>query len=78
MLKAISVLIIVLFFSSSFGQYAVLKDKDGFINVSEKGDLKSEITDTFHSGKIVFFLFELNDPPKPEGEWYPIEFSKKG
>jgi hypothetical protein len=60
------------FFRHSFGQYAILKDKDGFVNVREKGDVRSNIKDTLHNDKIIFFW------DKPQGEWVSIDFLKNG
>ncbi|HTC01114.1 MAG TPA: SH3 domain-containing protein [Ferruginibacter sp.] len=53
-------------FHNSFGQWAIVRDKDGFVNTRERPNAQSKIIDTLSSGKIVFIDSD------PEGEWYHI------
>jgi hypothetical protein len=62
----ISFILSLFLFHNSFGQWAIVRDKDGFVNTREKPNAQSKIIDTLSSGKIVFIDSD------PEGEWYHI------
>lgn len=52
---------------TTFGQFAIISDKDGFVNVRSSAGISNNITDTLTNGQIVF-CFEA------EKEWFPIEY----
>jgi len=74
MYKSSLLLCSTLFFGQSFGQYAILKDKDGFINIREKPNAQSKIIDTLSSGKIVY----CSDFDDVKGDWIPLDINTKG
>jgi hypothetical protein len=53
-----------------YGQFAIITDKDGFVNVRQKGQANSTIIDSLPNGHLVF-LFEN------EGNWKNIDYTKK-
>jgi hypothetical protein len=65
------ILSFILFSSHSFGQWAIVKDADGFVNVRTKPSAQSNIVDTLSSGQIIYILSD------PEGEWYYIDGNNK-
>lgn len=55
----------------SFGQMAIIADKDGYSNVRTSAEKGSKILDTLHNGHFVF-CFET------KGNWANIDYSTKG
>src|SRR5258706_11040426 len=51
----------------SSGQFAKIDDKDGYVNIRKKPDIKSEITGKFTEQDIFWCLW-------PEGDWYQVDF----
>lgn len=63
-------LLIVLIFAFSqtiFGQFGIISDKDGFVNVRYTPEISNNIIDTLRNGQIVFCLEAV-------GEWRPTDY----
>lgn len=59
---------LICFFSQmTFGQFGIIADKDGFVNIRKSASVKSKIIDTLTNGQIVFCL-------EAEGEWRPTDY----
>ncbi|MFN8437778.1 MAG: SH3 domain-containing protein [Cytophagales bacterium] len=52
---------------TTFGQFGIISDKDGFVNIRNSPNISNNIIDTLTNGQIVFCLEE-------EGEWRPIDY----
>lgn len=61
-IKGLLTIIICIAFQTAFGQFGIITDKDGFVNVRNSPDISKNIIDTLTNGQIVFCLEE-------EGEW---------
>ena len=46
------------FAQGPFGDYAVVKDKDGYVNIRAKGNVKSKIVGTLPNNTLVYTLFD--------------------
>lgn len=57
-------------FLNSFGQFAVVSDKDGFVNVRKEARQNSKVTDKLENGHFIY-CFE------PKENWINIDYSKK-
>lgn len=57
---------------SLFCQYGIVDDKDGFVNVRRGPSINDKIIDTFHNGKILYFL-DLEDQ---KSEWLDCAYSR--
>ena len=56
---------------TAFGQFGIIADKDGFVNIRNSPKISNNIVDTLTSGQIVFCLEE-------EGEWRPTSYHLNG
>lgn len=65
--------LILLFFCPLMlrAQFAIISDKDGYVNVRKEGKTGNNITDTLRNGHLVY-RFE------DEGNWCQIDYEKKG
>ena len=54
-----------------FGQFGIISDKDGFVNVRSTAENGNNISDKLENG-IVVYSFE------PNGNWINIDYKKKG
>lgn len=70
-MKHILILIFLLRFSLSFGQFAIVNDKDSLLNVREDGEANSKIIDKLPNGQLIY-CFEN------KGNWTNIDYTKKG
>lgn len=61
-------ILLCILFQAAFGQFGVIDDKDGFVNIRKSPDVSNNIIDTLRNGEIVF-CFEL-----AKGEWLPIDY----
>ena len=52
---------------SLYGQFGIISDKDGSVNVRNSPSISKNIIDTLENGEIVFCLEE-------ENEWLPIDY----
>lgn len=65
-------IILICFFSqSTFGQFGIISDKDGFVNVRNSPNISNNIIDTLTNGQLVFCL-------EAEGEWRPTDYDFSG
>lgn len=71
MIRSLSFLLCVLLLQTSFAQFAIVKDKDGYVNIRQEAGTSAAIKDTLSNGQIVY-CFE------PEREWLPVDYKKKG
>src|SRR5689334_8092708 len=44
----------LLCFSNSFGQFAIVNDKDGFLNVRDDGSANSKVIDKLENGHLIY------------------------
>ena len=49
------------FAQGPFGDYAVVKDKDGYVNIRAKENVKSKIVGTLPNNTLVYTLFDTTD-----------------
>ena len=49
------------FAQGPFGDYAVVKDKDGYVNIRAKGNVKSKIVGTLPNNTLVYTLFDTTE-----------------
>ena len=49
------------FAQGPFGDYAVVKDKDGYVNIRAKESVKSKIVGTLPNNTLVYTLFDTTD-----------------
>ena len=66
-MKTKLLILTLLFWQVAFGQFALIADKDGFVNVRSAAGTSNEIIDTVHNGQIVFCL-------EAENDWYPVDY----
>jgi len=55
-MKLIYLLFITILCQSSFGQFAIISDKDGYSNVRSSAEAGKNITDTLYNGQLVYCL----------------------
>lgn len=68
-MKAISSILFVLFLNNAFGQFAVIKDNDGYVNIRTEASKGNNISDKLNNGFVVY-CFE------PKNNWINIDYSK--
>ena len=61
----------ICFSMSSLAQFAIISDKDGYVNMRSSAALSNNIQDTLHNGRIVFCY-------EREGSFYSAEYAKRG
>ncbi|MCC7332762.1 MAG: SH3 domain-containing protein [Flavobacteriales bacterium] len=61
------IILTCIFSQTAFGQFGIIADKDGFVNVRNSPNISNNIVDTLTNGQIVFCL-------EAEGEWRPIDY----
>ncbi|MDW8548455.1 hypothetical protein NG800_006015 [Epilithonimonas ginsengisoli] len=54
-----------------FGQFAIVSDKDGFVNVRTTAEIGNNISDKLENGFVVYSF-------EPNGNWINIDYKKKG
>jgi hypothetical protein len=54
-------------YQSVFGQFAIIADNDGFVNVRSSANSSSKIVDKLLNGEMVFCL-------EPENDWLPVDY----
>lgn len=70
MYQYILVLLLLCSFKS-YGQFAVIADKDGYVNVRVKGQANSKVIDSLTNGHLIFSF-------ENEGNWKSIDYKKSG
>ena len=58
-----------LFAQGPFGDYAVVKDKDGYVNIRAKESVKSKIVGTLPNNTLIYTFFD-DDEPNPSNWVY--------
>ena len=67
-----SLTFIFLFYCTlSFGQFAIVRDKDSLLNVREDGQQNSKIVDKLPNGHLIYSF-------ENKGDWTNIDYTKKG
>lgn len=70
-MKQLFTLTLLLGFSYSFGQFAIVNDNDGLLNVREEGNQNSKVVDKLPNGHLIY-CFEN------KGNWTNIDYYHKG
>lgn len=68
-----NVFLCCLFFvcQNTFGQFGIIQNKDGFVNVRKSPEISNNVIDTLHNGHIVFYYLD------PAGDWFEIDYEKE-
>ena len=66
-MKTLLTILTLMFCQTTFGQLAIIADKDGYVNVRNSAGIANKIVDKLANGHIVFCLDAEND-------WYPIDY----
>jgi hypothetical protein len=70
-MKGLLTILACILCQTTFAQFGVIADKDGFVNVRNSPTISDNIIDTLTNGQIVFCLEE-------EGEWCPTDYHLNG
>jgi hypothetical protein len=70
-IKHLLTLLFLLYFSYSFAQFAIVTDKDTFVNIREGGTTNNKVLDKLENGSLIF-CFEN------KGNWTNIDYEKNG
>ena len=75
LMKHLMILFILLttnaFAQGPLGDYAVVKDKDGYVNIRAKGNVKSKIVGTLSANTLVNVYFWEDEPTPPD--WIAVD-----
>ena len=66
-MRRLLLILTCLYCQTIYGQFGIIADKDGFVNVRNSPDISNNIIDTLTNGQIVFCL-------EAEGEWRPTDY----
>ena len=66
------------FAQGPFGDYAVVKDKDGYVNIRAKESVKSKIVGTLPNNTLVYTLFDTTDDETGEEIFFNWLYVDKG
>ena len=69
-MKTLILISLTLLSNLTFGQFAIISDKDGYSNIRSKAEAGNNINDTLNNGHFVFCL-------ETKGNWTNIDYSKK-
>lgn len=67
------ILAFIILTKTTFGQVAIVRDKDGFCNIRNAANSASKVIDKLSNNKIIYCFADQNI-----GEWYEIEYTRKG
>jgi len=70
-MKQILTLLLVVYFSNSFGQFAIVADKDNFVNVRKDAAPNSKVIDELPNGQLIYCF-------AGKGNWTNIDYHKNG
>lgn len=56
--------LLFLVFQNAFGQFGIIQDADGFVNVRKTPGIGNNILDTLHHDHIIFYFTEPKDEKK--------------
>ena len=70
-MKKFLTFLFLIWFSNSFGQFAIVNDKDSLLNIREDGHPGSKVVDKLPNGHLLY-CFEN------KGNWTNIDYTKKG
>lgn len=66
-MKQILTILACIICQTSFGQFAIVADEDGFVNIRSSAEVADNIIDTLENGQVVY-CFEA------EGGWLPVDY----
>ncbi len=66
-MKTILTILASIICQTVLAQFAIVTDKDGFVNVRSSAGIAGTIIDTLMNGQVVFCL-------EPEKDWFPIDY----
>ncbi len=69
-MKILATCILIFFSPFTFGQFAIIQDREGYCNVRDSADGTSNVTDKLNNGYFVY-CFEK------KGNWTSIDYTKK-
>ncbi|MDX2069300.1 MAG: hypothetical protein SFV55_12820 [Haliscomenobacter sp.] len=55
------------------GQFALIHDAEGFVNVRSEPEFKNNVIDTLHTGRVVWCFEKVE-----KKDWYNVDYCKKG
>ena len=67
-MRVLLTLLTCIFFQTTFGQFGIIADEDGFVNVRNSPNISNNIIDILTNGQIVFCM-------EAEGEWRPTDYN---
>ncbi len=70
MMRYFLLFIFLVSFSNSFGQFAIVNDKDNLLNVREEATQNSKQIDKLHNGDLIYCF-------RNKGNWANIDYTKK-
>jgi hypothetical protein len=68
-MKPAFLVILCLTFSNTFGQFAIIKDREGFVNVRRTAIYENNIVDTLLNDQVIYLWGQVED-------WFQIEYEK--
>ncbi len=66
-MKGTIIILTCILYQTTFGQFGIIADKDGFVNIRKSPNTSNNIIDTLTNGQVVYCLEE-------EGEWILTDF----
>lgn len=71
-MKSVLILLSLIFSYCCYGQFAFIKDTDGYVNIRDSSGKKGKVIDTLHNGHWIYAL-------DADGEqWVAIDYQKNG
>lgn len=58
----------LLYLHPAFGQFAIVADKDGYVNVRDAANSGDNVMDTLHDGRLVYML-------DAENGWISVDYN---
>ena len=70
-MRKLLIILTCIYCQTTFCQFGIIADKDGFVNVRSSPNISNNIIDTLTNGQIVFCM-------EAEGEWRPTDYDFSG
>ena len=68
-MKILSTFILTLLSCLTFGQFAIIQDKEGYCHVRDSADVASKVTDKLNNGHFVYSF-------EKKGNWINVDYTK--